>query len=577
MRLKLARNAAVALATAAALGAAGSASAAATLTIGVSCKPAALSAALATATGNETLLLAPACRYVLTSALPAVRANLTIDGDRASIDRSTAVGTPLFAILTVASGNLAVSRLSFSNGYGGAISYQSGSAAGGSVTVTGGAFTGNAGGAIDVDGSPGGPLTVTGATFTRNSGGAINDGDAFAGAGVLTVSGSTFTGNTGGAITDFGSVNAPNDTVIDSAFTGNVGGGINYQSYIIGSHESTLTVIGSAFTHNAGGGINCATVEGCSLAVSGAAFTGNAGGGISTGPTIGVVEMTVSGSRFTGNTAVQGGAIDLDSFSAGSLIAISDYFTDNSAAVGGGAIYNFDYVAASSSTFRGNSAPVGAGLENEWQAAVTGSTFSGNTAQSNGGGLYNDDEMSVTGGSFSGNTAGSGGAIYQVPDSLNNLGQNTPTLSLTGAVISANEAAADGGGIGNATVSGYSGPGPDPGTVAVTLSRIAGNSAGTDGGGIYNFGGGSVSLTSSAVLGNAPDDCAPANAVPGCQNSAGSMAPAGEQGSGQSASPPGVHCVVERPGSRDQVLDPRPGQCGVHDRAAGWAGASAGS
>src|SRR5450755_1348007 len=166
MCLKLAKTAAAGLAAAIALAAAqpalaAPALAAPALAVMVPCSPVALAAAITGATSNETLELAASCRYVLTIALPAISENLTIKGNGATLQRSTAAGTPPFAILAATSGNLAISRLSFRNGSGGAISYQSGSAPGGDVTITGGTFAGNAGGAINDGGSPDGALTVT--------------------------------------------------------------------------------------------------------------------------------------------------------------------------------------------------------------------------------------------------------------------------------------------------------------------------------------------------------------------------------------------------------------------------------
>jgi hypothetical protein len=563
---KLLTAASASLAAVTVLGAARPAAAAAGIT-GVPCIPAALSAAITGAASNGTLSLAASCRYVLTTALPVISKNLIIAGNGATLERSAAPGTPRFAIISAISGNLTITQLSFRNGYGGAVSYQSGPAAGGSIAIAGGTFSDNTGGAINDDGSPDGALKVAGTRFSRNAGGAVNDGDESAGAGALTVTGAAFTRNTGGAITDFGNDSAGYDTVTGSTFTGNAGGGINYQSYVA-SRPSTLLVASSAFTRNTGSGINCATVQVCSLSVTRSAFTGNAGSGISTGPTNGEDDITVSRSSFTRNAAAPGGGIDLDSFSAGTLTATRDTFTGNTAAVGGGAIYNFDYVAATGSSFTGNSAPVGGGMENEWQADVTGSTFSKNTASSDGCGLYNDDQIAVSGTVFRRNTAGSGGAISQIPDSEDNNGQGTPALSLTSSKVAGNNALTSGGGISNTIVAGYSGPGPGPGTVTLAGSQVTGNQART-GGGIYNYGGGSVSLASSAVTGNKPDNCAPANAVPGCLSSSATKAPGHEPGPGGRAGSGRIHCVPDRLGLGVQTRDRRPGQCGVHYLAMG--------
>jgi hypothetical protein len=548
MRLKLAKTAAAGLAAAVVIGPAAPALATPAVTVRVPCSSVALAAAMTAAASDETLQLTPSCRYVLATALPAISDNLTIAGNGAILERSTAPGTPAFAILTATVGNLAVSQLSFRNGSGGAISYQSGSSAGGSIVVTGGTFAGNSGGAINDDGSPDGALTVTGTAFIRNTGGAINDGDEDNDAGPLTVIRASFTGNTGGAITDFGNYNSGDDTVTGTIFTGNAGGAINYQNLPVSSEPSTLVVTRSAFIRNTGSGITCFYLAFCDLSVNRSIFTGNSGSGISSSSQ--GIQMTVSHSIFTGNTADLGGAIDIDSSQTGILTATSDTFTGNSAASGGGAIYNFDFVAATDSTFTGNSAPVGGGMENEWYSDVTGSAFRDNRADLAGGGLYNDDQISVTDSAFRQNAAAAGGGIYQVPDGADNLGQSTPTITLTGGKVGGNEASADGGGIDNTIDTGYSGPGPGPGTVTVMSSRVAGNFAAGDGGGIYNFGGGSVVLNSSAVTGNWPDNCGPAGATPDCPDGSVAAAPARRLNPGRPFSPRmGTH-----PGARSTAV-----------------------
>jgi predicted outer membrane repeat protein len=186
-------------------------------------QPTALAAAITGAVSGETLQLASSCRYVLTAPLPAVSQDLTIQGRKATLERSPLPATAQFGILTVAAGNLAVSQLNFRNGYGGAITFDPLTT--GSLSVTGGSFTGNTGGAINFGQFATGGLSVTRSAFTRNTGGAINATWSNYGA---TLTGTTFTGNTGGAV--------------------------NYSSF-----SGALTVTGDTFTGNsataAGGGI----------------------------------------------------------------------------------------------------------------------------------------------------------------------------------------------------------------------------------------------------------------------------------------------------------------------------------
>src|ERR1700728_1286912 len=60
-----------------------------------------LVSAVSGAASGATLSLAKGCTYVLTAALPTVAQDLTINGNEATLKRSTAVGTAAFTILTI--------------------------------------------------------------------------------------------------------------------------------------------------------------------------------------------------------------------------------------------------------------------------------------------------------------------------------------------------------------------------------------------------------------------------------------------------------------------------------------------
>jgi len=138
---------------------------------------------------------------------------------------------------------------------------------------------------------------------------------------------------------------------------------------------------------------------------------------------------------------------------------------------------------------------------------VNDSTFRRNAAASAGGAIYNQCVAVVTGTTFDQNTAGSGGgAIEQETGCLGTL-STILTLSLTRSQVLGNSAGTYGGGIDNAAAIG---------TVTLTGSQVRGNSARRSGGGIYTSGPDSVTLTSSVVQANRPDNCAPAGSVPGC-------------------------------------------------------------
>ena len=160
-------------------------------TSSVPCNPQALNAAIGTAHQGETLDLAPGCTYRLAGAVPHIKTNLTIVGHHSTLTRTR--NAPGFSLLTVRGADLTVINVNFADGggykvgKGGAIDN-----ARGTLTVTGGTFSGNetdnVGGAIYNDGH----LTVKNATFTHNLapyGGAIeNDHNA-------SITGSTFTRN----------------------------------------------------------------------------------------------------------------------------------------------------------------------------------------------------------------------------------------------------------------------------------------------------------------------------------------------------------------------------------------------
>ena len=174
----------------------------------VPCSTMALASALTGAVAGETIRLAAGCDYVLTTALPPVSTDLTIQGRGATLKRSTTRGIPGFAILTVNEADLSVSNLTFRNGDGGIDVnekiYQNQT---NNITIARSTFTGNTGG-INLGGpdSYAGQATgtIAGSTFTDNSGGGINDDGV-----PLTVTGSIFTGNTGGGLDHGGGADRP--------------------------------------------------------------------------------------------------------------------------------------------------------------------------------------------------------------------------------------------------------------------------------------------------------------------------------------------------------------------------------
>ncbi|HET6878237.1 MAG TPA: choice-of-anchor Q domain-containing protein [Jatrophihabitans sp.] len=305
-RTRAAVVAAVALAAAAAETAAGSAPAgAATTTLAVPCSTAGLvSAMTSVASTGGKLSLASGCTYALTApadptdgatGLPVVTAAVTIVGNRATITRSTASGTPSFRLFDVAQGGtLTISGVTLSNGLAPAATTPE---------------VGWGGGAVNSHGT----LHVSRVTFKGNaapshsgtSGGAIDS------AGRLSVANSVFTGN---QAQEGGAIFAQNTTwITKSTFDGNTA--TDYGGGAIVSAAGTTTINASTFANNV------------------AVDTGTPPDGYTLG----------------------GGAIDNDAYV---YVRNSTFFHNAGGSNGGGAIQNFGTAVVTSSTLSGNTSAV---------------------------------------------------------------------------------------------------------------------------------------------------------------------------------------------------------------------------
>jgi hypothetical protein len=225
----------------------------------------------------------------------------------------------------------------------------------------------------------------------------------------LTIQDGGLAGGGGGIFNDGGILTVSNDTIMNNSAT--YGGGI--------FNAGELTISGSLFTGNsavrvppassgAGGGIfNLGK-----LTVHNATFSDNRAyrGGASFNDSLG--QMIVAHSTFRGNsTTTLGGGVAND----GILTVTDSTFDANSASQGGG-INNVNFLSVDNSTFRGNSASSAGGGIVTWSGfmLVTNSTFVDNSATGNGGGLYNANPQNslVINSTLSGNSAGQGGGIY---------------------------------------------------------------------------------------------------------------------------------------------------------------------
>jgi hypothetical protein len=155
IRVRFLKTVTAAAATGLAMAAAGplGAQAAASSTVSVPCSATTLATDITGATSGETLLLTAGCTYVLTSALPPISTDLTLQGYSSTLERSLTGSPPDFSLLEVTSGNVTINGLNFRNGdaavYGGGISND-----GGDVTVYASTFSGN------TSGEYGGPSTT---------------------------------------------------------------------------------------------------------------------------------------------------------------------------------------------------------------------------------------------------------------------------------------------------------------------------------------------------------------------------------------------------------------------------------
>jgi len=193
--------------------------------------------------------------------------------------------------------------------------------------------------------------------------------------------------------------------------------------------------------------------------------------------------LTVSATTFSGNSAVDGGAIDNGDKGGGVLVVSGSTFIGNSAASDGGAIDDADKgsgtATVSGSAFSQNKAGDGGAIDDgdnggSGTATVSGSTFYANIASHDGGAIDNGERgsatVTVSTSSFTADSAhGDGGAI-------DNGDKGSGNLLLSASTFSADTASVDGGAIDNAD--------SGKGTLKASVSTFSGNVASADGGAI---------------------------------------------------------------------------------------------
>jgi len=378
----------------------------------VPCSTLALVSAVSGAASGATLSLAQGCTYVLASALPAVGQDLTINGNGATLRRSTAAGTAAFTILTITAGTVALNRLSFTNGNG-AITVDNLA----TLIVTGGVFSGNTaadGGAINNTAAS--VVQVTGASFINNT--ATGDGGAMY---VFTALGDqitdcTFLGNTaagsGGAYWEWSN----GTTISRSTFGGNkatTGGALYFDDQ--GSVITATGVHGNSATGDGGGIFD--SPGGTPVAIIGSMITGNHAGGAGGGldeESYGTLDQ-VTNTIIAGNSAADGGGIN----DGGGVLTnyTGDTISSNHATGDGGGINSRGGVLFAgpmpSHRHAGRIHNSTNSVSEYPSVSFTDSTISGNSAGGRGGGIHNQGSLGASGTQITGNqAAGGGGGVY---------------------------------------------------------------------------------------------------------------------------------------------------------------------
>lgn len=391
---------------------------------------------------------------------------VSINGNGATIQRSTAAGTPQFRILQLGSGaHVSINNLIVNNGNVIAVFTMTEGGGGGiynnqgTLTLDTCTFNNNgAQGAGGVDGNF--DFQDGGRGYNGRGGGVYSRG------GSLTATSCGFTGNlalggTGGSYYPGG--------------PGNGGSGGDGEGGALGSSSSTITLTTCTFTGNVGRG-----GQGGIGQTNGSQGLSYGGGLFSDANTTG------TGCSFNDNSADYGGAVangDFDdAFATPNTLALTKaILTGNIATFSAGGIFSFGPLTLTQCSLTSNSTRVGGtggGLLSFAEATVTESTFDSNSA-SDGGGIHDAlGTLTVSGSTFINNNAitGSndlipgGGAI-----------RNEDTVDVTNCTFGQNSSASDGGAIINGRSS-FSGN-----NVSLILHNctLSGNTASGSGGGLY--------------------------------------------------------------------------------------------
>ncbi len=180
-------------------------------------------------------------------------------------------------------------------------------------------------------------------------------------------------------------------------------------------NQGTLDITGCTFSNNSAtgmGGAIYSTGTAVNITISNSTFSGNtasSGGAIRLdGGT-----LDITGSTFSRNHVAPyfGGALDLD---GGNVTIDKTSFLDNTGGATAGAIdHDYGTLTITNSTFSGNQSNEGGAIWEGNALILANSTFSGNSSTTNGGAIaFFGNSATIFNGTFAGNSATVGGAIY---------------------------------------------------------------------------------------------------------------------------------------------------------------------
>jgi parallel beta-helix repeat protein len=387
----------------------------------------------AAGSGADTLVLDPGSTHTLTSALPTISSDLTINGQGATITRDQ--NAPPFGILTVVEATaFALNAVTITGGSSGRGVAVFGRYGGGSrCTITDSTISGNAGGGVAVGGET--LCTIIDSTISGNTaggGGGIRVG-VYSG---VTIVGSTISNNTadesGGGIYGLKS----GVTIVGSTISGNTagreGGGVYVERY---SLTITDSIISGNMAGDEGGGV-AAFVRGGGVTIARSTISGNTAnrsGGISARSEY--AEITITDSIISNNNS------GISARSEDAEITITDSIISNNNIGGVDAVsFSFDrgvgVVTIINSTISDNGGN-GITAASTAETIITNSTISGNRGRGISAFSYSynadnaDAEIIITNSTISGNRAG---GVFARSDGITTLSHSTITANTGGGL-----------------------------------------------------------------------------------------------------------------------------------------------